>query len=128
MARRDRWGDAAIDDYLPNIDRISAQYSAPSTRANSETSLRSLSRSRDRVDFTQMKPAVKAVTGTMSSTGVKYATQRSGDRSFEQHQPLQSNGRNNAVINEFIARQLLLVAKHLSNYRSLTFFHNRSYA
>lgn len=102
---RDRWGDAAIDDYLPNIDRISAQYSAPSTRANSETSLRSLSRSRDRVDFTQMKqPILRQSTGSMSGTGVKYATQRS----VEQQQPLQPNGRNNSVINELFTRQLLL--------------------
>lgn len=52
---RDRWGDAAIDDYLPNLasNAMSTQYSAPSTRANSEASL---SRSRDRVDFMPLKP------------------------------------------------------------------------
>ncbi|KAI1289762.1 Neuroligin-4, X-linked [Halotydeus destructor] len=57
-AKRDRWGDAAIDDYLPNITTMSTQYSVPSTRANSEMSLASQrSRSRDRVDFVPMKQA-----------------------------------------------------------------------
>ena len=128
-AKRDRWGDAAIDPYLPNMDKLSAQYSAPSTRANSETSLRSLSRSRDRVDFTPM-------VSTMPQTALKYSSSRRSPASpqdREAQQPLQSfpsshhhqqqhhhhhhqsrqpghhpsakNGRTNAVINELISLQ-----------------------
>lgn len=73
MADRDRWGDAAIDDYLPNIATMSTQYSVPSTRANSESSL---NRSRDRVDFVPLKPAISGYGSNkmLSTQGAKYAT------------------------------------------------------
>jgi len=39
-----RYGDAAIDEYIniPDIATMGTQYSAPSTRANSESNLRSV--------------------------------------------------------------------------------------
>ena len=123
-AKRDRWGDAAIDDVLPNIDKLSAQYSAPSTRANSETSLRSLSRSRDRVDFTPMVTTMPPTALKYSSSSTRRSPASPLDREAQQplhqssassHHQYQSrqpghhanakNGRTNAVINELISLQ-----------------------
>ena len=48
-AKRDRVGNAALDYNFPDITAIGTQYSAPSTRANSEISLSS----RTRADYAQ---------------------------------------------------------------------------
>lgn len=108
FVHRDRWGDAAIDDYLPNLDKVSAQYSAPSTRANSETSLRSLSRSRDRVDFTQLKPGIKVPRETKYVAKDRHETQ---PLHHERHHHSSTNGnqnRSNAVIKELLDRKLII--------------------
>ncbi|RWS27463.1 neuroligin-4: Y-linked-like protein [Leptotrombidium deliense] len=66
-AKRDRIGDAAVDLQFPDIATMANQYNAPSTRANSEISLSS----RSRTDYPYSQKTPKKVNEKVITSGVR---------------------------------------------------------